>query len=168
MGEGTLYILWCVFVKSESCVHSTAGRWRKAWYCHKINHSHEHSSWAGILALRYGLANKFIHACCRILWKTSKELFGQFFSDSVFWTKPEVTHSFYPFRSPARFWVAISSLLIPVLLFWSLWILQEQRNFISRGDHSSKIFVMSGLLWNLALESICCMCLWNATGSFGQ
>ena len=133
-----------------------------------INHSHEHSSWAGILALRYGLANKFIHACCRILWKTSKELFGQFFSDSVFWTKPEVTHSFYPFRSPARFWVAISSLLIPVLLFWSLWILQEQRNFISRGDHSSKIFVMSGLLWNLALKSICCMCLWNATGSFGQ
>ena len=83
--------------------------------------------------LRYGLAKKFIHVCCSILWKTSKELFGQFFSDPVFWTKPQGTHLLCPLRNQKRFWVATSSLL-PGALLLSLWVLQEQKNFTSRED----------------------------------
>ena len=134
------YNLWyAFFAKPESWVHSRAGRWRlKEGYCHKIRQRHEGSlilsKVPGLEILRYRLAKKFIHVCCSILWKASKELLGHFFSDPVFWTKPQGTHSFHPLRNQKRFWVATSSVLLPGVLLWSLWVLQEKRNFISRGD----------------------------------
>ena len=134
-----LQFVICIFAKPESWVHSRAGRWRlKEGYCHKIRQRHEGSlilsKVPGLEILRYRLAKKFIHVCCSILWKASKELLGHFFSDPVFWTKPQGTHSFHPLRNQKRFWVATSSVLLPGVLLWSLWVLQEKRNFISRGD----------------------------------
>ena len=134
---GVLQFVICIFAKPESWVHNTSGRGRKEGYCHKISQRYEGSlilsKVPGLEILRYGLAKKFIHVCCSILWKTSKELFGQFFSDPVFWTKPQGTHLFCPLRNQKRFWVATSSLL-PGALLWSLWVLQEQKNFTSRED----------------------------------
>ena len=55
------------------------------------------------------------------------------FSDPVFWTKPQEPHLFYSIKTQNRFWVATSSLLLPGVPLWSLWVLQEQSEFISRG-----------------------------------
>lgn len=109
----------------KTWVHNRAGRWKlKEGYCHKISQRHEGSlilsKVPGLEILRYRLAKKFIHVCYSIFWKTSKELLGQFFSDPVFWTKPQGIHSFHHWRNQKRFWVATSSLLLPGALLWSL------------------------------------------------
>lgn len=72
----------CIFVKSESCVHNMAEKWRKEGYYYKI--SQRHGSYLilnripGLEILRHGLANEFIWVCCSILRKTSQEVFGHF------------------------------------------------------------------------------------------
>ena len=71
-----------IFVKSESCVHNMAEKWRKEGYCYKISQSHENylilNRIPGLEILRHGLANEIIWVCCSILRKISQDIFGHF------------------------------------------------------------------------------------------
>lgn len=159
-----LQFVICIFAKPESWVHNTAGRWKlKEGYCHKISQRHEGSlilsKVPGLEILRYRLAKKFIHVCCSIFWKTSKELLGQFFSDPVFWTKPQGIHSFHPWRNQKRFWVATSSLLLPGALLWSLSSpgtkeLYKQRGLLVEREWS-RVLSSTTLGWKIFAPCVC-------------
>ena len=123
VSELVYYNFLYVFCKSESWFHNTVGRWRREVYCYRMSSKHENSSLLyrvpGLEILGYWLAKKFFQNFLLMNIFANPILF----SDPVFWTKPQEPHLSYPNKTQDRFWVATSSLLLPGVLHWSLWVL---------------------------------------------
>ena len=126
-----VYCLWYIVFRNQSLVSIVylGGGGVRSTPTKQTNGMNILSSWEGFLAfeswvMRWPKYSDFSIASYGNLSKHFSQ--PSTLSDPVFCTKPQVPHPFCPFRTQNRFWVAIYLLLLPGILLWSLWVLQER------------------------------------------